>query len=206
MFGLTGVIHFGWNQKRWVSSLVIHLIAVTLETALSVASWVYQVPGSGVAVGELGFRGVPWTTCALWLGRLSILPWFFLEASLHGNGPSTRGRSGSKQRTDKTASAPKTVEAQKVSRLLPLERGPLCLLQKGVSPQSEPPLPSRWPTWEQVKNVNSGYCMSLRQLDLILLSWGLKFYFPRDPFQDRSGQGKVLGWKVLDSLAKLQGP
>lgn len=38
MYGLTGVVGFGWNQKRWVSSLVIHLIAVILETALSVGS------------------------------------------------------------------------------------------------------------------------------------------------------------------------
>ena len=86
-----------WNQKRWVSSLVIHLIGfVSLPCTWLRGGWkgtgVQRCPPNHLHFGA----GLP------------ILPWFFLEASVRGSGPSTRGRSGSKQRTDKTASAPKT--------------------------------------------------------------------------------------------------
>lgn len=146
MFGLTGVVGFEVEPEKM--GIIFSNSSNCCDSRKSTLSGFVSLPCTWL---RGGCRGTGVQRCPpnhLHFGAgLPILPWFFLEASVRGSGPSTRGRSGSKQRTDKTASAPETVEAWRVSRLLPPGKKPSCACRRsGVSPRSEPPLPSRGPT------------------------------------------------------------
>lgn len=72
-------------------------------------------------------------------------------------------------------------------------REPL-LCRRGVRPQREPRLPSRWPTRVEMEIVTLGYYVSPRQLDLILLSWGTDIVFSTRPFPGQKAAAEG-GWQ-----------
>lgn len=129
--------------------------------------------------------------------RLPALPWLFLDMSQNKSEPSTRGHSGSKQRTEELQEGqPTNSESVEDTRLLAPEHRP----SWAAGGEAGLPVNSHW----QVTYLRAGGNVSLRQFDLILLSWELEFYFLQDLSRTEGSRGGC--WQGCGGEKCLTGP